>query len=66
MAKPKLNNQDTFNENRKPYQKPQIERVKLVPDESVLGICKAGGAASGPSTTNCINPIGGGFCKDQT
>jgi len=27
-------------QSRKPYQKPQIEHVKLVPEETVLGGCK--------------------------
>lgn len=37
---------------RKPYQKPQIEQVRLVAEEAVLGNCK-GGAWSGPTGGGC-------------
>lgn len=37
---------------KKPYQKPEIRRVELRPQEAVLGGCKTGG-----QTTPClINP----------
>ena len=61
MVKPKHNNQDTINENRKPYIKPQIERVMLVPDEAVLAICKIGSDTGPGPVAGCINI---GPCSD--
>ena len=39
------------NEIRKPYHKPEIERVRLVPEEAVLGGCKMTGGDAGPGST---------------
>jgi len=46
-------------EQKKPYVKPELERVKLVPDEAVLGGCKtdAGGGllpAGNCATASCV------------
>ena len=38
---------------RKPYQKPNVNRVKLVINEAVLAGCKTGPGASGQSGQNC-------------
>jgi len=46
---------------RKPYEKPQIKRFPLRPEEAVLGNCKTGGG-SGPSGIGCFS---GGFCKTR-
>ena len=40
---------------RKPYQKPQVEQVKLAVDEAVMGTgCKADGTA-GPHNGSCVD-----------
>lgn len=36
---------------RKPYQKPGIKEVRLVPEQAVLTTCKVNQGDSGPSTT---------------
>jgi hypothetical protein len=44
---------------RKPYQKPEVQRVALRPEEAVLGACKAlngtvgGGTAGSCSAVSC-------------
>ena len=39
---------------RKPYQKPEVLRVALRPEEAVLGACKAvGGTVGGGSADTC-------------
>ena len=39
---------------RKPYRKPEIEQVKLVPREAVLTVCKTASAGGGVNTSgNC-------------
>jgi hypothetical protein len=38
---------------RRPYTRPVIEEVKLVPEEAVLGSCKAPSLGGGPGTSNC-------------
>ena len=38
---------------KKKYEKPVIEKVKLVPSEAVLAACKTEGA-TGPQLDNCI------------
>jgi hypothetical protein len=40
---------------KKPYDKPQIQEVPLRPDEAVLGGCKTG-STSGPAQHRCTNP----------
>jgi hypothetical protein len=49
-----FNKDVTPGKGRKPYQKPQIERVRLVPQEAVLAVCKLPnqGSAFG-GTSNC-------------
>jgi len=37
---------------RKPYAKPVAKRVRLKPEEAVLGFCKTAGY-SGPNGSNC-------------
>ncbi len=44
---------------RKPYQKPEIKRFPLRPEEAVLGNCKTAGG-SGPSGVGCFTV---GFCQ---
>ncbi len=46
---------------RKPYEKPQIKRFPLRPEEAVLGNCKTSGG-SGPSSIGCFS---GGPCKTR-
>ena len=41
---------------RKPYQKPQVQMVKLVAEEAVLAMCK-GDYWAGPGDTDC-RPVG--------
>lgn len=38
---------------RKPYQKPNLNRVKLVINEAVLSGCKTGPGASGAGNQTC-------------
>ena len=40
---------------RKPYDKPQIQEVPLRPDEAVLGGCKTSSSA-GPAQARCTAP----------
>lgn len=47
---------------RKPYEKPQIKRFPLRPEEAVLGNCKTVGAVSGPGPSNCLSS---GFCQTR-
>ncbi len=53
------------NKARKPYQKPQIRRVKLVVEEAVLGACKRSPLDMGPTgnlyhcyESPCLNTYG--------
>ena len=41
---------------RKPYEKPQIQRVSLAPEEAVLAGCKVLGWV-GPGYNACINGL---------
>jgi len=47
---------------RRAYQKPQIECVKLVPEEAVLAGCKPG---PGPQGASC-NLLLGAICSEVT
>jgi len=38
---------------RKPYQKPELEQVLLIPEENVLGGCKTASFNIGPGAGNC-------------
>ena len=49
-------NQITHDQLQKPYVKPRIERVKLVPQETVLGGCKAENITH-PGADDCDNPL---------
>ena len=40
---------------RKPYKKPTLKQVKLVPEEAVLGVCK-NETAAGPNQSQCLIP----------
>jgi len=40
---------------KKLYTKPSIKKVKLVPEEAVLGVCKSDTGA-GPNQSTCIIP----------
>jgi len=48
---------------KKTYQKPEICRVKLVPSEAVLSVCKTGGGnfqdCPPPTALNCSSTITG-------
>jgi len=46
---------------RKPYRKPQLEKVQLVAEEAVLQGCKQP-SQPGLGTSNCKTP-GGGICS---
>jgi hypothetical protein len=59
MNPPVLSNSDLEMNLRKSYIKPRIERVSLVPEETVLGGCKLS-QSSGP-LGECL-PIGGLPC----
>ncbi len=50
---------------RKPYHKPEVTKVKLVPEEAVLATCKTTGTVIGPpSFANCF-VTGLGFCSSN-
>ena len=40
---------------KKPYKKPILNKVKLIPEEAVLGVCK-NDLAAGPNQSQCIVP----------
>ena len=63
MNPPELSNSDFETQLRKSYIKPRIERVSLVPEETVLGGCKLTNSG-GPLDVGCLNP-GGQPCKDN-
>ena len=44
---------------KKPYRRPQISRVGLVPEEATLQNCKNPGGATGLGANSCL----GGGCK---
>ena len=46
---------------RNPYQKPQLRRVKLEREESVLTACKV--SSSDPTAKSVTRPCGHGSCK---
>lgn len=47
---------------KKPYKKPQIKQVNLVPEEATLEFCKDPGGATGQGANACLNP-GAAQCK---
>lgn len=44
---------------KKPYRRPQISRVRLVPEEATLQNCKEAGGATGLGINKCLT----GGCK---
>lgn len=44
---------------KKPYRRPQISRVRLVPEEATLQNCKEAGGATGLGANKCLT----GGCK---
>lgn len=42
---------------KKVYQKPEMARVKLLPEEAVLGNCKETGSSGPPGVANCNLPL---------
>jgi hypothetical protein len=40
---------------RKPYTAPEVRRVKLEPQNVVLGICKTATGTAGPGSGSCSN-----------
>jgi hypothetical protein len=47
---------------RKPYERPKVERVRLVVEETVLAFCKGPGGSHGPQVGACNNSGGPGNC----
>lgn len=45
---------------KKSYRRPQISRVKLVPEEATLAVCKEAGGATGLGSNKCLSL---GTCK---
>ena len=66
MKPTELSNSDFEMQIRKSYIKPRIERVSLVPEETVLGGCKNPDApdGGGPMAAGCIM-VGGGSCYEN-
>lgn len=61
----KTNNQsDKGKTARKPYVKPHIEQVRLVPEEAVLVACRGIGKG-GPDISPGCGATGGGQCVDS-
>ena len=50
-------------ESKKTYKKPEFARVKLVPEEAILGECKTD-LQTGPDTTPCT--LGTDPCSQST
>ena len=57
MNPPELSNSDLETQLRKSYIKPRIERVSLVPEETVLGGCKNLPTGNGPLYTGCKDEL---------
>ena len=49
---------------RKPYRKPRIEQVKLVPEEAVLSACKTLSGGGENTTGNCMFDGDPDYCID--
>ena len=64
MTPPELSNSDFETQIRKSYIKPRIERVSLVPEETVLGGCKIALYQGGPLADGCLT-IGGPQCREN-
>lgn len=61
-----MTNLDPIKIDKRPYQKPRLERVKLAPEEAVLTSCKTPqGIIFGPMNLNCRGGPGG-ICNAQT
>jgi len=65
MTSQKISNRDFELQLRKSYIKPGIERVSLVPKETVLGGCKIP-SISGPNDTGCTLGTPGTSCLENT
>ena len=63
MKSPELSNSGFETQIRKSYTKPRIERVSLVPGETVLGGCKITPTGNGPLYTGCLDDLDLG-CKE--
>ncbi len=50
-----FNNEGIMEKIRKPYKKPSLKQVKLVPEEAVLGVCK-NDLGAGPNQSQCLIP----------
>ena len=50
---------------RRPYRKPQLEKVRLVAEEAVLTNCKTNSTTVGPGSWQvyCANPGGHNICS---
>jgi len=44
-----------MNKSKKPYTTPTVRKIKLVPEEAVLGVCK-NETAAGPNQSQCLIP----------
>jgi len=66
MKPPVLSNSDLEMQIRKSYIKPRIERVSLVPEETVLGGCKIPDTGSGPLYVGCLDGLDGVPCVNIT
>ncbi len=65
MKPTELSNSDFEMQLRKSYIKPRIERVSLVPKETVLGGCKIATIGSGPVSVGCMNALGTLACSEH-
>lgn len=50
-------------QSRKPYKRPQVSKVRLIPEEAVLSGCKTGGTTGKPQAPGrcagaCVSAIG--------
>jgi len=69
MTSHKISNRDFELQLRKSYIKPKIERVSLVPKETVLGGCKIpsiSGPSDGVGGTGCTLGVPGTSCLENT
>lgn len=49
-----MNDEQSRRDPRKPYQRPEVNRFPLRPEEATLGFCKSS-ASAGPSGGSCRN-----------
>ena len=60
MPLPDNPNKPPKDQEKRPYQKPEVKQIILRPEEAVLGGCKATGQY-GPSLTHCN--LSGSYCQ---